>query len=157
VLGAAHEAELRSKHPEAIEAFKTDAADAVIRFPEVFVELMLAHHQRDEIVFDFILRNDGELTIRGPAIELREVRSEKLLDGWTVQGGRARPRLEMPGEVIFPGDQRIIECSECKLLCKREVPLAEGDYVVGWRVYLDNSQPSAGEIDVGGEIQSARG
>lgn len=155
-LGGEHEAELRSKHALAIEAFKTDAADAVRRFPE-FLDLMMARYHPDEICFDLVLRNDGELTIREPAVELREARSQQLFDGWTVQGGSLSPRLEMRGEVIYPGDEREIAGSECHLRCKRDAGLAQGDYVVRWKVFLDNSPPSGGEIDAGSEIQSARG
>ena len=154
-LGAEQEAELRTKHAPAIEAFKTDAADAVRRFPEL-LDLMAARYHPDEISFDLVLRNDGELTIREPAVELRETRSQQLFDGWTVQGGSLSPRLEMRGEVIYPGDEREIAGSECQLRCKRDTALAQGDYVVRWKVFLDNSPPSAGEIDVGSEIQSAR-
>ena len=76
-LGADHETELRTEHASAIEAFKTDAADAVRRFPELW-DLMAAHYHPDEISFDLVLRNDGELTICQPAIDLRDERSEQL-------------------------------------------------------------------------------
>jgi len=154
-LGAAQEAELRAEHGPAIEAFKTDAADAVRRFPEL-LKLMVAHYHPDEISFDLVLRNDGELTVREPAVELREARSQQLFNGWTVQGGALAPRLEMRGEVIYPGDEREIDGSGCLLRCKRDAVLAQGDYVVRWKVFLDNSPPSTGELDVGSEIQIAR-
>jgi hypothetical protein len=154
-LGADHEAELRAKHAPAIEAFKTDAADAVRRFPEL-LDLMMARYHPDEISFDLVLRNDGELTIREPVVKLREARAQQLLDGWTVQSGSLSARLEMRGNVIYPGDDREIAGSGCHLRCKREAALAVGDYVVCWKVFLENSPPSAGEIDVGSEIQSAR-
>ena len=155
VLGAQREAELRAKHADAIQAFKMDAADALRRFPEIF-DLMLARYHPDEIAFDLVLRNDGELTIRDPAVELHVAQSRQLFDGWTVQGGSLPSRLDVRGEVIYPGDQREIAGSECHLRCKREVTLAEGDYVVSWKVFLDNSPPSAGDIDLGCHIQNAR-
>jgi hypothetical protein len=153
--GAAHEAELRDQHAAAIEAFKTDATDAINRFPER-LDLMVARYHPDEISFVLVLRNEGEITIRDPAVKMLEARSERLFDGWTVQGRSLPPRLEMPGEVIYPGDEREIAGSECHLRCKREAELAEEDYVVRWSVFLDNSPPSTGEIDLGTEIQGTR-
>jgi hypothetical protein len=62
----------------------------------------------------------------------------------------------MRGALIYPGDEREIVGSACSLRCMRETPLANGDYVVRWRVFLDNSPTSVGEIDLGTEIQGAR-
>jgi len=155
IFGAAKEAELRTKHAPAIDAIRTDAADAVRRFPEL-LELMEARCHPDEITFDLVLRNDSELTIRQPALELREERSQQLFDGWTVRGTSLPSRLEMRDEVIYPGDEREITGSECTLQCKRDAVLALRDYLVRWKVFLDNSPPSSGEIDVGSEIQPAR-
>lgn len=154
-LGAAVEAQLRANHAPAIEAFKTDAEDAATRFPEL-LELMSARYHPDEISFDLVLRNDGELTIRDPAVELSETRSQQLFDGWTVQASSLPPRFDMRGEIIYPGDERKIAGSECQLRCRREATLAEGDYLVRWRIFLDNSPPSDGEIDLGPHIQGAR-
>ena len=154
-LGASHEAEVRAKHAEALEAYKTDAAEALARFPELF-ELIAAHYHPDEIVFDLVLRNDGELTIRDPAVELLERRSAELFDGWTIQGEPLPLRLEMQGEVIYPGDQRGLVGSQRHLRCRREAALAQSDYVVHWKVFLENSPPSEGEIDLGSYIESAR-
>jgi hypothetical protein len=156
ILGADEEAELRTKYASAIEAFKTDAADAIRRFPDLW-DLVASRYRPDKISFDLILRNDGELTIRQPAIELRAERSEELLKGWTVQGGSLPPRLEMGDETIYPGDEREITGSQCDLSCRRDAVLVQGDYVLRWKVFLDNSPPSTGEIDVGIELQDARG
>jgi hypothetical protein len=49
------------------------------------------------------MRNEGELTIRDPAIEIEELRSPQLSDKWTVQGGSLKPRIEMRNEIIYPG------------------------------------------------------
>jgi Putative DNA-binding domain len=81
VLGAAHEAELRTNHAAAIEAFKTNAADAITRFPE-FLDLMAARYHPDEISFSLVLRNDGELTIRDPAVQF----SETVLSSCSTDG-----------------------------------------------------------------------
>jgi hypothetical protein len=156
VLGAAQEAELRTKHGEALDAYKTNAEDAVRRFPDVLLDLMAARYHPDEISFSLTLRNDGELTIRDPAVQLFEARSQRLSDGWTVQAGALPSRLDMTGEIIYPGDERDITGSQCHLRCKRDAALVEGDYVVRWTIYLDNSSPSVGEIDIGTEIQGAR-
>ncbi len=154
-LGTKREAELRAKHAAALEALKTDATDALARYPEL-LDLMAARFHPDEICFDLVLRNDGELTVRDPAVQIRAVRSEQLSDGWTVQGDPPPSRLEMRGELIYPGDERDIAGSSCQLRCKREATLTEGDYVLHWKVFLDDSPPCTGEIDLGTNIRSAR-
>lgn len=154
-LGSKYEAELREKHSLAIEAFKADAAAAVQRFPEL-LDLMSAKYHPDEISFCLVLKNDGELTIRNPTVTLREARSERLSDNWTLQGGKIPARLEMQDAAIFPGDIREVEDSHCHLRCKRDVVLLPGDYTFGWTVYLDNSPPSSGTIDLGTLLQGAR-
>jgi hypothetical protein len=148
-------AELRNKHPEAMEAFKTDPEDAVRRFPEVLELIFKQYQPMDEIAFDLVLRNDGELTIRDPAVELQELRAPRLFDGWTVQVRELPSRSELRG-AIYPGDQREIERSRCELRCLRSTMVAPGDYVVKWRVFLNNSPPSVSEIDLGTHIQGSR-
>lgn len=150
------EAEVRTKHARAIEAFKTNASEAFTSYPEAFDALMRAHYGPDEIVFDLVVRNDGELTIRDPAVELREDRSASIFDGWKIQGEPLPARVDMRGKVVYPGDEHEVSGSDRHLRCEREVTLAEGDYVVRWRVFLDNSPPSVGEIDLGKYIQNAR-
>lgn len=154
-LGSKYEAQLREKHSEAIEAFKIDAAAAVQRFPELR-DLMSARYHPDEISFCLVLKNDGELTIRDPAIVVNEERSERLSDNWTLQGGPIPSRLELRGEVIFPGDMREVAGSHCNLRCKHDVLLSEGDFRIEWTIYLDNSPPSKGVIDLGSLLQGAR-
>lgn len=154
-LGSAFEAELRTKHSLAIEALKTDAAAAFQRFPEL-LDLIAAKYHPDEISFCLALKNEGELTIRNPAVVLREVRSERLSDNWTLQGKSIPSRLEMQDETIFPADAREISGSQIHLRCKRDVLLSAGDYVFHWTVYLDNSPPSMGTIDVGALLQGER-
>jgi predicted HTH transcriptional regulator len=155
VLGSQFEAELRAKHSTAIEALKADAADAIQRYPEL-LEIMAAKYHPDEISFCLVLKNEGELTIRNPAVVLKERRSERLSDNWTLQGSSVPSRLELQDETIFPADVREISGSHCHLRCKRDVLLSSGDYVFHWTVYLDNSPPSMGAIDVGALLQGAR-
>lgn len=154
-LGSEFETELRTKHSLGIEAFKANAAAAIQRFPAL-LDLMMAKYHPDEISFCLVLKNEGELTIRNPAVVLEEVRSKRLSDNWTLQGGSIPSRLELQHETIFPADVREISGSHCRLRCKRDVLLAEGDYVFHWTVYLDNSPPSMGTIDVGALLQGAR-
>jgi hypothetical protein len=154
-LGAEHEAEIRANHATAIAAYRADDANAAEHFLEL-LEVIGARYHPDEISFVLVLRNEGELTIRDPVVEVREARSKQLFDGWTVQGGSLPPRLEMRGEVIYPGDEREIAGSPCQLRCKCEATIANGDYLIHWNVFLENSPPSCGEIDLGSEIQSPR-
>lgn len=155
-LGESHREEVRAKHPEVVQALLTDAADAMSRFPEAVFEVMNSHFVPDQIDFCLVLRNDGELTIRDPVVEVQENRSLQLFDGWNVQGASLPRRLDMHGEAVYPGDERDISGSERQLRCKRDVKLDRGDYEVRWRVFLDNSPPSEGEIDLGTYIQKAR-
>src|SRR5262245_17045334 len=41
-------------------------------------ELLFASVRPDLVTFDFVFRNEGELTIRAPAIEFKEARNERL-------------------------------------------------------------------------------
>lgn len=155
VLGADHEGDLRVKHAGAIEAFKQNPKDAFERFPEL-IDLIGAGVQPDVISFDFVLKNDGELTIRDPAVKLIEARPPGLFDGFTLHGSALPSRLEMGGDMVYPGDEREIPESEAKLQCRRGVPLCNGAYIVKWKVFLDNSPPSEGEIDLGAVVENAR-
>lgn len=155
VLGAGVQADLKSKYAAGIEAFKKDPKDAFERFPELF-EIIGAGDAPDEISLRFVVRNDGELTIRDPAVELHDVQPPKLFDGLTMQKGRLDSRHEMREDVIYSGDEREIADSECRLQCRRGSVLAVGDYGIKWKVFLDNSPPSEGEIDLGEWIQTAR-
>ena len=109
-LGADEEAELRSKYASAIDAFKSDAEDAIRRFPELW-ELVEARYRPDKITFDLVLRNVGELTIRQPAIELRVNRSEQLLEGAAEcpSAVHCPPGFRIAEEVIYPGDKERLQ------------------------------------------------
>ncbi len=159
--------EVRTRYAAAIQALKADPEsavrdhtpellDAVAGLENLNAEIAEARDCPDEIAFDLVLRNEGELTIRDPVIEIREQRSEPLLDGWTVQGNALPQRLEMHHQVIYPGEEREIPNSGCHLRRKRQGAVAIGNYRIAWRVFLDNSPPSAGEIDLGAEMEMAR-
>jgi hypothetical protein len=154
--GETQKDEVRTKYPEVIEALANDPADALNRFPDAMFDVMNSHFAPDQIDFCLVLRNDGELTIRDPVVEIQERRSSRVNDGWHIPGAPLPPRLGMPGEVVYPGDERAIAGSERKMRCKREVKLDRGDYEVRWKVFLDNSPPSEGQIDLGTYLQKAR-
>jgi schlafen family protein len=154
-LGKDCEARLRDEHRAALEAFRADAATAIRDHPEI-LDLMQARFAPDVVVFELSLRNDGEITIREPVLQLSEQRSESLIAGWDIQGGPLPARLAMQGDVIYPGDERPIDGSRCELRCKRDAPLTSGDYAVHWKVFLDNSPPSFGQLDLADFIQQAR-
>lgn len=66
-------------------------------------------------------------------------------------------RLTLEDETIYPGDEIQIGTSgHYWLECKREVPFLDGDYSINWKVFLDNSPPSVGIIDLGKLIMDAR-
>jgi hypothetical protein len=107
-------------------------------------------------VFDFVFRNDGELTIRTPAVEFRETRNGCLFDDRLVQITKAAPtRIKLDDITIYPGDEHELDRGFA-VESKREVVLTGGDYKLSWRVFLDNSPPSFGETDLGTLIQDAR-
>jgi hypothetical protein len=62
-FGAEQAAEIRAKYAPSIEAYMADEAKLADHFPEL-LEVIGAHYHLDEISFDLVLRNDGELTIR---------------------------------------------------------------------------------------------
>lgn len=154
--------EIRTQHAPAIEAFKTGPEGAMQRHGLELLDANLALEHlnaqaaetldcQDEISFDLVLRNDGELTIRDPTIQIDERRPDGILDGVPLA-----QRLDLSNHVIYPGEEREIAGSHCHLRCRREAILATGDYLIGWTVFLDNSPPSRGEIDLGSELETAR-
>jgi hypothetical protein len=107
--------------------------------------------------FAFAFRNDGELTIRAPALEFRESRNERLFDEGLVRLTKAVPtRIKMEDAAIYPGDEQSIANAQLCFECERETVLADGDYKLNWRVFLDNSPPSFGEIDLSPLLKDAR-
>jgi hypothetical protein len=153
VLGAELESRIRAKHAEAIQLAKYNAEEFATS-PAV-LEFLSAQSIRDKITFGFVFRNDGEITIRAPAIEFYETRSQ-----WLLEGGQAIARLpkriDLDEEIIYPGDERTIGSHDNWLECERKVLLADRDYVVHWKVFLDNSPPTTGEIDLGSLMMDAR-
>jgi hypothetical protein len=117
------------------------------------LEALSAQFLPDVVTFDFVFKNDGELTIRAPAVELREIRNERLFDG-VIKSVPMRRTLE--DAIIYPGDEQTIEDARFSLECKRETVFASGDYTLNWKVFLDNSPPNFGEIDLASLIETAR-
>ena len=102
-----------------------------------------------------VLRNDGEISIGSPAIELQQVRSQRLIEQG-MQAVRVQQRYDLgPNHLIYPGDRRVIS-DRCFLECKPDASLDDGEYRVRWTIFLDNSLPSSGEIDLGRLLMSAR-
>jgi hypothetical protein len=65
-------------------------------------------------------------------------------------------RIRLEDSVIYPGDEQMLDGARISFECKRETVLSGGDYKLEWRVFLDNSPPSFGEIDLGTLLQHAR-
>jgi len=179
-------AEIRDQEEslDAVEQIKEAAGNAGIELGDDSIDTVkkraqlneardIARNFPDIISFDLVLRNDGELTIRDPAIEARA--SFKTGRGWglaktlfgadpawgfpkeSALSGDQRPcRFEMRGMVLYPGDERAIVNSGSQIVRNRNVAMSEGDLVVLWKVLLDNSPPSTGETDMGSEIEAVR-
>jgi hypothetical protein len=156
----AKRAELRGRTGEPIELEierRNPEGTPVFYNPNVVLELLSAQFLRDEVKLDFVFRNDGELTIRAPALEFRESRNKPLFDEQLVRVLKSVPmRLKLEDAIIYPGDELAINEARLSLECKREIVLAGGDYTLSWKVFLDNSPPSFGEIDLASMIETAR-
>jgi hypothetical protein len=154
-LGAAAQSELRAKHAKAIEAFARDADAALAEHPHALLEMLYARFTPDEFEFELVLRNDGELTIRDPAVEVTRNYS---FDSFGNR--RLHPpvvsRHEMRGEVIFPGDERLITGTRSSFRQKRAHVFDWNESVCQWRVFLDNAPPSMGTLRIEDVIQMAR-
>ncbi len=153
-LSADRLAELRKTSSAALEAFAADAESAIGRYPETFLDLMSAKFAPDEIRFDLSIRNDGELTIRDPSVELAQSGSSDAFGN--LGGDRSVARIDMTGEILYPGDERLIPNSTRTFRCKPGEPIAVGDFIIVWKVFLDNALPSMGRLDLGEFLQSAR-
>jgi hypothetical protein len=116
-----------------------------------------AEFLRDAITFDFALRNDGDVTIRVSAIKFSESFNDQLLEDGLVRFMKTAPqRIKLEDTIIYPGGEHVLESAKISLECKRETVFAGGDYKLDWRVFLDNSPPSFGVIDLGATLQHAR-
>lgn len=121
------------------------------------LELQGAQFLRDNVTFSFAFRNDGELTIRAPAVEFQESRNEPLFDDDLIKVVKyPLTRIILEDTVIYPGDEQELDNAQISFECKREAVISDGDYRLSWKVFLDNSPPSFGEIDLGALLQDAR-
>jgi Putative DNA-binding domain len=121
------------------------------------LELAQARFLPDEVSFSFAFRNDGELTIRTPAVEFRESRNELLFNNDVMKVMRSPPmRIKLEDTIIYPGDEQELNNAKISFECKRDAVISGGDYKISWKVFLDNSPPSFGEIDLGALLQDAR-
>lgn len=153
------EAERRAKEgiaPELEIERRNSDGSFVLCNPHYTFELLQAAFLRDAIAIDFVLINDGELTIRAPLVELQESRNNRFFDEGLLRVIKAAPtRIKLDDAIIYPGDEYEID-QAFAVECKRGVVLSRGDYKLSWRVFLDNSPSSFGEIDLGTIIQDAR-
>jgi hypothetical protein len=155
-LGKDQEVRLRDEHRPVLEALRADPGTAFQNHAQIIADLWGARFVPDLVSFELTLRNDGEVTIREPVLQLVEQSSESLVAGWHIQGGSLPTRLPVQGEVLYPGDEQPIDGSRRNLRCTRDAPLTPGDYTLHWKVFLDNSPPSHGELDLADFIEQAR-
>jgi hypothetical protein len=62
----------------------------------------------------------------------------------------------MRGEVVYPGESREIPGVGGSMYLPCQEVFKPGTYILCWKLFLDNSPPCAGEIDLGAEIEEAR-
>jgi hypothetical protein len=65
-------------------------------------------------------------------------------------------RLKLEDAIVYPGDEQTIDDARLSLECKRETVFSAGNYSLNWKVFLDNSPPTFGEIDLASLIETAR-
>jgi hypothetical protein len=121
--------------------------------PKYDFDLMSAKFLRDVIRYEFCLRNDGEITIRAPLVRFQEINKEN--NGVRVLE-RIPPRISFNDTIIYPGDEIIIAGAQLAFECERDFVIQEGDYKIRWNVFMDNSPPSTGNIDIDIVTQEAR-
>jgi hypothetical protein len=151
-LGFGEESRIRNEYQAAVQSWDTDNPEIIT--PQDQLRLIQASQIPDKLTFRFAFRNDGEITIRAPVVEFSELRSERFSGHQLAASIPAR--VNMDGQAIYPGDERIIGNSDPWLECRRELSLEPGDCSVRWKVFLDNSPPSYGTIDLGILIRNAR-
>jgi hypothetical protein len=154
--GADFESEKRKLHAGALEAIAS-APERAADFGEEVMDLMAARHRGHELWLDVALKNSGEQTIRHPLLELRMEQSPRITNNQliSIQSGSLTGRFDLEDRTLYPDD----ECTEfkplCKIFLKRDAVIAPGEFLVRWKVFLDNSPPSTGAIDAGSFIRNA--
>lgn len=144
-LGTDEKASLHEQHATALELVKK-APENSAQHPQL-LELMRPFY--DNIAVNFRIHNEGELTIRQPLIRM-------CFD----QNGSLTTTEEMMEDVLYPGFEREIPKSTRTYQVGTggkpiwpEKTLRPGELVVRWTVFLNDSKPSEGTIDVFSEIQ----
>jgi hypothetical protein len=147
----------RTKEPIELEIERRNPDGTPVFYdPNKVLELLSAQLPPDVVNLDFLFRNDGELTIRAPAVEFRETRNKKLFDEGLMRIMKSVPtRLKLEDAIIYPGDEQAID-ARLSVECKRDTVFASGDYTLSWKVFLDNSPASFGEIDLASLIETTR-
>ena len=106
---------------------------AVSRFPEL-LDLIMAHDRPDENNLPPCLAKRRRANYPGAGHRT------------SLGAFPTAPRwVEGAGWFALPRRSKEIRSSERQLRCKREVVFALGDYLIRWKVFLDNSPPSGGE------------
>jgi hypothetical protein len=145
-------AKMQARHAAFIELLSSDFEAAVRRYPKAFLDLMDALVTPNVVRFHLTIRNDGELTIREPTVQFYEFWSSDALGN--VKRDSGVKRIDLPGTMIYPGDERDLPGPTQELRCKPDEPIRQGDLTVHWKVFLDNAPPSEGELDLGDFLQS---
>jgi hypothetical protein len=154
ILASETESDLRRTHADALAAFATDAEAAAPAHADAMLDLLNARHTPDSVEFELILKNEGEMTIRDPAIEFSEYWSSDSLGN--LSADIRVSRYTMVGEVIYPGDERLVPAFKREWRLKRDHLITPHSHTCDWRVFLDNTPPSGGVLDLGQFLEDSR-
>ena len=144
---------LNAKSEKAVEIGENPEGTKLLVDPELLFEAASLTLLKDTVNVEFYLRNDGELTIRSPLIQL-DSKSNKTED---IRYLREFPqRIEMTGMSIYPGDEMQIREVLAQVEIAREADVIDGDFKVEWSVFLDNALPTRGVLSLDIDIQNVR-
>lgn len=99
---------------------------------------------KNEIGFQILLRNTGEITISEPMIKWTII--EKENKNFSIIGLSSNEKSQI-SEKIFPSDEVVIK-KMASAISGRSSILEADSYIMEWSIYLDNSPPSKGRLDI---------
>jgi hypothetical protein len=148
-------------------AAEREAGDDAIWEPGMRKALEAPKRDYDEYGFQFAIRNTGELTIRDFVLALRVVSRDEKLTFFSAKGpithAESRFRFlraaEMPGRApakkLFPGDRMLFPEDKWTLRVRGAATQEADNLIVEWTIFLDDTTPINGLIDVGLALQKA--
>jgi len=127
------------------------------------IEQLCKEQLHDEVLFAITIRNDGEVTIREPVVSVvapsaHAMASPESGGDWFAGFDL---RLQLKGLTLYPDDTHDLSLAKGfpnlpVIRCKGRLLIEPGTCVARWTVFMDNSLPSRGEVDVGLLVNAAR-